>query len=134
LTNILINDIIQLMITKKDLDSAIDDAVGRISGAIVKTLENFATKEDLKNFAIKDDLKNFATKDDFKSFATKEDLKSLATKDDLNNFATKDDLKEELKITNRKIDILYKTAPTKAEVKEHGKRISRLEKAVFATP
>jgi len=125
LTNILINDIIQLMITKKDLDSTIDDAVGQISGAIVKTLENFATKEDLKNFAIKDD---------FKSFATKEDLKSLATKDDLNNFATKDDLKEELKITNRKIDILYKTAPTKAEVKEHGKRISRLEKAVFATP
>lgn len=95
------------MITKKDLDGAIENAVGQISSAVIKALENTATKDDLKN---------------------------LATKDDINGVESRlDGVEKELKIVNRKIDILQKTTPSKVEFKEHGKRISRLEKTVFVT-
>ena len=123
------------MITKNDLDGAIENAVGQISGAVIKALENVATKDDLKNYATKDDLKNLATKDDLKNYATKDDLKNLATKDGLKEVEDRlDGVEKELKIINRKIDILQKTTPNQAEFSGHGKRISRLEKAVFVTP
>ena len=102
------------MITKKDLDSAIDNAVGQISHAVIKALENVATKDDLKNLATKDDLKGVESR-----------LDGVESR--------LDGVGKELKIVNRKIDILQKTTPSRIEFKEHGKRIGRLEKAVFLT-
>lgn len=45
------------MITKKDLDGAIENMIRQVSQAVVKAFENMATKNDLKIFATKDDLK-----------------------------------------------------------------------------
>ena len=119
------------MITKKDLDSAIEDAVGQISHAVIKALENVATKDDLKNFATKDDLKSLVTKEDLKGVETR--LDGVETR--LGGVETGlGEVKEELKIVNRKIDILQKTTPNRIEFKDHEKRISRLEKASFITP
>ncbi len=51
------------MLTKSDLDEVrsivkeeVESAVVQISGAVIKALENTATKDDLKNLATKDDL------------------------------------------------------------------------------
>lgn len=97
------------VVTKHDLD----EAIGQISGAILKTLEDVATKDDLKNFATKDDLKNFATKDD---------LKNLATKDDT------EELKTELMYVKTGIRDLKADAPTAKEFQKLEKRVDRLEK------
>jgi len=109
------------MITKKDLDSAIDNAVGQISHAVIKALENVATKDDLKNLATKDDLKGVESRLD----GVESRLDGVESR--------LDGVGKELKIVNRKIDILQKTTPSRIEFKEHGKRIGRLEKAVFLT-
>ena len=71
--------------------------------AILKKLDDCATKNDLKNFATKDDLKNFATKEDLKNFATKEDLKNFATKDDLK--ALREEFKAEFKEIHKQLKI-----------------------------
>lgn len=96
------------MISKKDLQEAIDKAIGDIIDSISKVV---ATKEELK------------------SLATKDGLKNLATKDDLNNLETK--LSNDIKDVKRQINDLKADTPTPQEFKDHEKRIRSLETAVF---
>jgi predicted nuclease with TOPRIM domain len=49
--------------TKQDLE----EAIAQIGTAVIKSLENVATKDDLKQCATKDDLKQCATKNDLKN-------------------------------------------------------------------
>ena len=70
-----------------------------------------------------------------KVFATKDDLKSLATKEDIKSLATKKDFRE----LNAKIDtiytnlaesignILFEVKEVKDELKNHSKKIKKLE-------
>lgn len=98
------------MISKKDLQEAIDQAIVDIIESISKVV---ATKDDLKNFATKDDLKSVETK-------LSNDLKSVETK-----------LSNEIKDVKRQINDLMADTPTPQEFKDHEKRIKSLESAVF---
>lgn len=79
-----------------------------------------------------------------KVFATKDDLKRLATKDDLNRFATKEDfgfLSKKISDLGEKMDKIYlnlaeeignvlkETQEIKDELKDHSKKIKKLESA-----
>ncbi len=99
------------MITKKVLQDTIDDAIAELMGSLVKVV---ATKDDLKDFVTKDDLKNLATKDDLKE--------------------VKDELKFDIKEIRRQINDLKADVPTPQEYRDHDKRITKLETAVFPTP
>jgi len=109
------------MLTKNDLQEVksvvkeeVETAVVQISGAVIKALENTATKDDLKNFATKDDLKKVESR----LGGVEEDL---------------DEVKTDLKIVKRGIEILQKTTPNKFDFNDHEKRITRLEKVTFPT-
>lgn len=90
------------MITKKNLQEAIDEATADIISAVVKGFEAVPTKDDLK------------------SFVTKDDLKSTEIK-----------LSNEIKDVKRQINDLKADTPTPQEFVYHEKRITKLEAAAF---
>jgi len=115
---------------RDEFNQAINDAVAQISGAIIKSLQNTATKDDLKNLATKDDLKNTATKDGLKNLATKDDIKRVES--DLSEVKEKvNNLETDMKVVKRGIDILQKTTPNKIDFNDHEKRIKRLESTIL---
>lgn len=118
----------------------------------------FLTKDDAKNFATKKDLKQFATKKDLERFATKDDLSKLADsfvatfvtkvefdifrEDIFERMATKQDFADQMVVMDKAMreiwrvsdnqEILFGRYPdTDDEVKDHEKRIKRLEKAII---
>ena len=100
------------MLTKNDLQEVksvvkegIETAVVQISSAVIKALENTATKDDLKN---------------------------IATKDDLDGVESRlDGVEKDLKIVKRGVEILQHITPNQIEFADHEKRISHLEKVTF---
>lgn len=86
-------------VTKADLE----DAIAQIVGAISKTLENMATKDDLKG------VENRLGKVENRL----------------------DGVEAEVKDVKRSINDLKADLPTPQEFKNHEKRISRLETTVF---
>ncbi|HUV72366.1 MAG TPA: hypothetical protein VMW25_05135 [Clostridia bacterium] len=100
------------MITKKDLDEAIETAVAQISKAVIKATENMATKDDLKSLATKDDLKRVENR-----------LGGVENR--LGGVET------DVKIIKREVHYLQKNTPNQIEFKDHEKRIKRLENRVF---
>lgn len=123
------------MLTKNDLQEVksvvkeeVETAVVQISGAVIKALENTATKDDLKNFATKDDLKKVETRlGGVESRLDKVESRLGGVEEDL------DEVKTDLKIVKRGIEILQKTTPNKFDFNDHEKRITRLEKVTFPT-
>ena len=123
------------MLTKNDLQEVksvvkeeVETAVVQISGAVIKALENTATKDDLKNFATKDDLKKVETRlGGVETRLDKVESRLGGVEEDL------DEVKTDLKIVKRGIEILQKTTPNKFDFNDHEKRITRLEKVTFPT-
>ena len=123
------------MLTKNDLQEVksvvkeeVETAVVQISGAVIKALENTATKDDLKNFATKDDLKKVETRlGGVETRLDKVESRLGGVEEDL------DGVKTDLKIVKRGIEILQKTTPNKFDFNDHEKRITRLEKVTFPT-
>ena len=144
------------MLTKNDLQEVkslvkdeVETAVIQISGAVIKALEDTATKDDLKNFATKDDLKKVETRlggvetrlggvetrldkvesrlGGVESRLDKVESRLGGVEEDL------DEVKTDLKIVKRGIEILQKTTPNKFDFNDHEKRITRLEKVTFPT-
>jgi len=123
------------MLTKNDLQEVksvvkeeVETAVVQISGAVIKALENTATKDDLKNFATKDDLKKVESRlGGVESRLDKVESRLGGVEEDL------DEVKTDLKIVKRGIEILQKTTPNKFDFNDHEKRITRLEKVTFPT-
>jgi len=130
------------MLTKNDLQEVkslvkdeVETAVIQISGAVIKALEDTATKDDLKNFATKDDLKKVETRLDkvetrlggVETRLDKVESRLGGVEEDL------DEVKTDLKIVKRGIEILQKTTPNKFDFNDHEKRITRLEKVTFPT-
>jgi len=114
------------MLTKNDQE--VETAVVQISGAVIKALENTATKDDLKNFATKDDLKKVESRlGGVESRLDKVESRLGGVEEDL------DEVKTDLKIVKRGIEILQKTTPNKFDFNDHEKRITRLEKVTFPT-
>jgi len=123
------------MLTKNDLQEVkslvkdeVETAVIQISGAVIKALEDTATKDDLKNFATKDDLKKVETRlGGVETRLDKVESRLGGVEEDL------DEVKTDLKIVKRGIEILQKTTPNKFDFNDHEKRITRLEKVTFPT-
>ena len=130
------------MLTKNDLQEVkslvkdeVETAVIQISGAVIKALEDTATKDDLKNFATKDDLKKVETRlggvetrlGGVETRLDKVESRLGGDEEDL------DEVKTDLKIVKRGIEILQKTTPNKFDFNDHEKRITRLEKVTFPT-
>lgn len=84
------------VITKKNLQEAIDEATADIISAVTKGFETVATKEELRE--------------------VKEEILEV---------------KADVKDIKRSINDLKADLPTPEEYKNHDKRISRLETAVF---
>ena len=121
------------MLTKNDLQEVksvvkeeVETAVVQISGAVIKALENTATKDDLKNFATKDDLKKVESRlGGVESRLDKVESRLGGVEEDL------DEVKTDLKIVKRGVEILQHITPNQIEFADHEKRISRLEKVTF---
>lgn len=93
------------MITKKDLDEAIETVIAQISKAIIKATENMATKDDLKRVENRlDGVENRLGKVETELIYVKNDVRDL------------------------KAD-----SPTAKEFNNHEKRIKRLENKAFAS-
>lgn len=107
LTNLISHAKIEIMVTKKDLQDAIDEATADIISAVTKGFETLATKEELKTLATKEELVG--------------EIGSL-----------KSELKADINDIKRQINDLKADLPTPQEVGNQDKRISKLEKAVFS--
>ncbi len=99
------------MITKKDLQDSIDEAISDIISAVTKGFETVATKVELQE--------------------VKEELGGKIDRLTKRVDNIESELKSELKDVKRQINDLKVDLPTQQEFSAHDKRFDKLETAVF---
>jgi len=121
------------MITKKDLDEAIETAVAQISKAVIKATENMATKDDLKSLATKDDLKRVENRlGGVENRLGGVENRLGGVENRLGGVENRlGGVETDVKIIKREVHYLQKNTPNQIEFKDHEKRIKRLENRVF---
>lgn len=93
ITNIVKNTVGDNVVTKDQLDSAVDDAIKKA---------DLASKDDIKDLAktadvdkkIEEKTAGFVKADDLSGLATKDELAGLATKDDVKNLVSADEVEK----------------------------------------